>query len=305
MCLLQRTWSPCLASGSVETALQILVSGVFTGAEYALAAVGMTLIFGVGRVLNLAHGAFLALGAYIAYQSTVLGLPAVAGAVPAAAAGSLLGAAVERVTVRPLRAQPLTAAVVLLGLAILAEQGFSAAWGTSSHSVPLRLPTLLFGRLVLSMEQLIAAGAVVALLAMVAGYLWTRPGLALRAAAADAEIAQLAGVNVPRVQTATFGVACGMAAVAGAFLSPLLTLSPTMGRSPLFLSLAIVAIAGPGRVWGTIVAGIGVGLASTAIEFYLAPPWAYVLALVLLITAVVSRADGALGRMRPGRRSLP
>lgn len=283
----------------METALQVLTSGVLTGAEYALAAVGMTLIFGVGRVLNLAHGSFLALGAYIAYQSTVLGFPAVAGAIPAAAAGVLLGAAVERVTVRPLRSQPLAAAVTLLGVAILAEQGFSVVWGASYHSVPLRLPTLLIGRLVLSVEQMIAAGVAVVLFGMMAGYLWTKPGLALRAAAADAEIAQLAGVDVPRLQTATFGVACGMAAVAGALLSPLLTLSPTMGRVPLVLALVMVVIGGPGRVWGALGAGIGVGLASTLVGFYLAPPWSYVLALVLLIAVVIWRADGALGRMRP------
>lgn len=283
----------------METALQILVSGVLTGTGYALAAVGMTLIFGVGRVLNLAHGGFFALGAYIAYQSTLLGLPAAAGAVPAAAVGILLGAAVERGMVRPLGSQPLAAAVTLLGMAILAEQGFAAVWGASYHSVPLRLPTLLIGRLVLSVEQMIAALGAVALFGMIAGYLRSKPGLALRAAAADAEIAQLAGVNVPRMQTTTFGVACGMAAVAGAVLSPLLTLSPAMGRVPLVLLLAMVAIGGPGRVWGTVFAGIGVGLATTVVGFYLGSPWSYVLALVLLIAAVTWRADGALARVRP------
>ncbi len=283
----------------METALQVVVSGVLAGAEYALAAVGMTLIFGVGRVLNLAHGSFFALGAYIAYQSAALGLSAVVAALPAVAAGALLGAAVERALVRPLRADPLVAATALLGFAFLAEEGFSLVWGAASHSVPLRLPTFFIGRIVLSVEQSLAVAAVVAALGIMALYLRTRSGLAFRATAANAEIAQLAGVDVRRFQTVTFAVACGMASVAGAFLSPLLTISPTMGRVPLVLSLAMVAAGGPGRVWGTLAASVVVGLASTFVGFYLAPAWSYVLALLLMSTVLILRADGALRRMRP------
>jgi len=282
----------------VEAVLQVFVGGVFTAAEYALAAVGMTLIFGVGRVLNLAQGSFVALGAYVAYQVTSFGLPAPLGAVPAGAAGLLLGAAVDRIVVRPLRQEPLAAATVLLGLAILAEQGFAFVWGTSSHSVPLRLPTFLVGRIVVGVEQ-VAAGAVAAVaLGTVALYLWTKPGLALRAAAVDAEIAALGGVDVERIQTATFGAACGMAAAAGALLAPLLTLTPAMGRAPLVLLLAMAAAGGPDRIWGTLVAGFGIGLASTIIGFYLDPAWSYVFALLVLIGAVLWRADMVLGRMR-------
>jgi len=283
----------------VETTLQVAVSGLLTGAEYALVAVGMTLIFGVGRVLNLAHGAFFALGAYAAYQSTLLGLPSVAGAVPAAIAGLALGVAVERVLVRPLRPVPLAAATTLLGVAVVAEGGFSLVWGAADRSVPLRLSSLLFGRIVLSVEQLIGVAVSAAALGGIALYLRTRPGLALRAAAADAEIARLAGIDVGRLQTATFGVGCGMAATAGAFLAPLLSIGPAMGRVPLVLSLAMVVTGGPGCVWGTLVAGIGLGLASTFAAFYLAAPWSYVLALLLMAAVLIWRADGAFRRMRP------
>lgn len=289
-----------VAGVSVETVVQVCISGVLTGAEYALAAVGMTLIFGVGRVLNLAHGSFFALGAYIAYQSSALGLPAVIAAVPAAAAGVLLGAAAERVLVRPLRPRPLAAATALLGFAILTEEGVSLVWGAASHSVPFRLPTVLIGGAVLSVEQMLSVAAGVAALGTMALVLRARPGLALKATAANAEIAQLAGVDVARVRTMTFGVACGMASAAGAFLSPLLTIAPTMGRFPLVLLVAMVAAGGPGRVWGTLGASLAIGLAATFVGFYLTPAWSYVLALVLMTAALVYRGgDGALGRMRP------
>jgi branched-chain amino acid transport system permease protein len=273
----------------MEAAAQILTSGILIGAEYALAAVGMTLIFGVGRVLNLAHGAFFALGAYVTYEATRAGFPALIGAVPAAAAGFALGVVVERLFVRPVRGHMLTAAVVLLGLAIVAEQAFAFVWGAAYHSVPLSLTPLMIHRVVASAEQIIDAGAAVAALGALGLFLRTRPGLALRTSAADPEIAALSGINVADVQTVTFGAACAMASAAGAFLSPLLVLSPTMGRTPLVLALAMVIVGGPGSVGGTLAASLGVGLASTIVAYYLTGAWSYVLALVLIIGVVAGR----------------
>jgi branched-chain amino acid transport system permease protein len=283
----------------VETALQVVVSGLVIGVEYAVAAVGMTLIFSVGRVLNLAHGSFFALGAYIAYQSTLLGMPSVGGAVPAAIAGLVAGVAVERALIRPLRPDPVAAATALLGVAVLAESAFSLGWGVADRSVPFRLPSFLAGRVVISEEQLIAAAVGVAILGALAVYVRTKPGLALNAAAADAEIAQLAGVDVERLRTAVFGIGCAMAAAAGAFLSPLLGVGPTVGRVPLALTLAMVAAGGPGRIWGTVVASMGIGLASTFVGFYLAPPWSYVFALLLMTAVLIRSADRTVQRMSP------
>ena len=273
----------------MEAAAQILASGILVGAEYALAAVGMTLIFGVGRVLNLAHGIFFALGAYITYETTRAGLPALIGVVPAAAAGCGLGVLVERVLVRPVRGQMLTAAVVLLGLTIVAEEVFALLWGAAYHSVPLSLPPLMIHRVVVSTEQVIDAAVVVGAVGALGFFLRTRPGLALRTTAADPEIAMLSGINVADVRTVTFGAAGGMAAAAGAFLSPLLVLSPTMGRLPLVLSLAMVVVGGPGSVWGTLAASLAVGVASTIVAYYGTAQWSYVLALVLIVAVVACR----------------
>lgn len=283
----------------MEAVPQVLASGVLTGAEYALAAVGMTLIFGVGRILNLAHGAFFALGAYLTYETTRAGLPALAGPVPATAAGFVLGMLVERLCVRPARGHLLTAAVILLGLAIVTEEALALLWGAAYHSVPLGLPPLMIHRVVISAEQVIDAGVTLATLGALDLFLRTRPGLALRTAAADPEIAALSGINVPRVQTITFGAACGMAAAAGAFLSPLLVLSPTMGRTPLVLSLAMVIVGGPGALWGTFVASLGVGVASTIVAYYWTAAWSYVLALALIIGMVALRPSSIWRESEP------
>jgi branched-chain amino acid transport system permease protein len=282
----------------MESAQQVLVSGVLAGLEYGLAAVGLTLIFGLTRVLNLAHGAFFALGAYLTYQSTALGLPAFVGVVPAAVAGALVGGAVDRTLVRPLRTDAFGASIALLGLAIVAEEGYAAVWGAGSHSVPFRLPTLLIGRIVLSEEQIIAAGVAAVALGSIAVCMSTRPGLAFKAIAADPVIAEVAGVHIGRVETATFSLACAMAATAGSLVSPLLTISPTMGRAPLVLILAMVAIGGPGRFWGTLGGSLLVGFTATVAGFYLAAPWPYVVILALTGVALVWRGVWPPGHTR-------
>ena len=280
--------------------IEVVISGLLAGAQYALAAVGMTVIFRVNRALNLATGAFFALGAYLAYQATVLGLPAYAGALPAAVAGVLLGAVVDRILIRPVREDPFAAAIVLLGLAILVEEGLLLVWGPANHSVVLRLPPTMVGRVVVNTEQAVTAAASTALLAALGLFLRSRAGLAVRATAADPEVAALAGINVGWVRTATFAAACGMAAVSGTFLSPLLILSPTIGRVPLIFSLSMVIAGGAGRIRGTLAASVGIGLASTIVAFYLTPAWSYILALVIIMAALVRRADGSL-TLSPGR----
>ncbi|HKV44963.1 MAG TPA: branched-chain amino acid ABC transporter permease [bacterium] len=283
---------------NMEGAFQLLISGALTGAEYALAAVGMALIFRVGRGINLAHGAFVALGAYIAYQTSLSGLPALAGAGPAAAGGLLLGGAVERVLMRRVRGDLLAQAVVLLALAVLAEGGFLLVVGDSPHSVPLRLAPLLLGRIVINTEQAIAVVITAAILGAMALGIRTRPGLALRAVIANPEIAALSGIDVGRVRTITFAAACAMGAAAGAFLSPLFTISPTMGRGPLALTLAMILVGGVGRIRGILAASLGIGVASAVVGFYLAPAWSNVLGLLLVAAAIISRPLDAPGGRR-------
>ena len=278
----------------MEAALQITASGLLSGVEYALAAVGLTLIFATSRVLNLTQGGFFTLGAYAAYQATVLGYPALAAAAPAAAAAVLLGAAVERIVVRPIHRSPFAATIALFALAVLAEEGFELAWGPSPHSVPLRLPLLLVGRIVVSVEQVAAVAIAAGIIGSVALWLRTRSGLALRAAAGDPEIAAVAGIDVARLRTVTFGAGCGMTALAGALLSPQFSLTPAMGRLPLLFFLAVVIAGGPGQIAGGVAASIAFGLVTSAASFYLTPDWSSILALSILIALLVWRADGAV-----------
>ena len=278
----------------MEAALQITASGLLSGVEYALAAVGLTLIFATSRVLNLTQGSFFTLGAYAAYQATVLGYPAFAAAAPAAAAAVVSAAAVERALVRPIRGSPLAVSIALFALAVLAEEGVLLVWGESTHSVPLRLPPLLVGHIVVSVEQIAGAAVAAAVIAAAALGLRTRPGLALRASAANPEIAAVAGIDVTRQRAAAFSAGCAMATLAGTLLSPELTMTPAMGRLPLLFLLATVIAGGPGRIGGGVAASIGFGVLTSAAGFYLTPEWSSMLVLCILIALLVWRIDGVV-----------
>lgn len=283
----------------MKTAAQILASGVLFSIDYALVAAGLTLIFRTSRILNLSHGVFVALGAYCAFEATRFGLPALAGAAPAAASGLLLGMLVECSVVRRVRSHPLTAAIVLLGLAFAAEAGFALAWGRQPRSVPFQQPPLLIHGVVIGPEELAASAVACGIILAMLLVLRTRAGLAVRAAAADPEIAVLAGIDTGRVRTTVFGAACAMAAIAGALLSPLSTLVPTMGRLPLVLSCAIIVVGGPGRLGGALAASLGVGLAATVTGHYALPQWTYIAGLWLVIAVTASRASPAWSARGP------
>jgi len=274
----------------MDAAMQVVASGALAGAHYALAAVGLALALGLGRVLNLAHGTFVAVGAYLAYETTRAGLSALAAAGPAALAGLVLGLLVERVVVRPVRASPVAAAIVLLALSVVAEAALALAWGAATHSVPLRLPAARVGAIVVGTEE--GAGAAISLAALgaLALVLRSRRGLALRAAAVEPEIAACAGLDLARARAVTFGTACALAAAAGAFLAPRLSASPTVGASPLAITLAAVLLGGRRGLGGVVLAALALGVAVEAVGYTLPSPWTDVLALAVVTVAAARRA---------------
>jgi branched-chain amino acid transport system permease protein len=267
---------------------QLLVTGLLSGIPYALAAWGLAVVLGSG-VLNLTQGTFFAVGAYLAYAVTGRGLPAVWAVAPAVAAGLLFGGGIDRVFVRPLRAQPLSATAVLLGLAIGGEAALRLAWGPAARSVPLRLPVLQIQHVVVTgTEQFIAAGVALALYGLLAAARRSRAGLALRAAADNPEIAVCTGLDVERLRAWTFAAACAAAAAAGALLAPITPLSPEMGRGALLVCLAVVAAGGPG-LGGLLLAALAVVTVTQSAATYLAPQWGTVIPALVLAGAAARR----------------
>ncbi|MCL6558765.1 MAG: branched-chain amino acid ABC transporter permease [Firmicutes bacterium] len=281
----------------METLVQLLVSGVLSGAVYALVALGLSLVFGIMRVINLSHGSFYAMGSFLTYWLVVkfdmhqlMTLPVVF------ITAFLIGILVERSCVGPIRSYTTTVAIVTLGVAILMEQFFHLVWGPFYLSLPRALPAVHSGRVTWDLQQVAAGLIAVAIIILFFLCLRTKLGIAVRMVEQDAEGAELVGINVEMVQMLIFGFAGALAASAGTLTVSLHSIYPTMGRIPMVISLAIVIVGGLGNIQAALLAGLLVGVLSSLVGFYLLPEWSYILALLAIILVLLNRPSGLLGR---------
>ena len=246
--------------------LELTIQGLVQGAIYALVALGLTLVYGLLRILHVAHAALFTLGGYIGViVSNETGSFALAVALAAVAVGAL-GVGVYRFAYKPLLdSPPLVALIASIGLFIAAEEIYRIAfgpYGLSFDAPPLQGQVEILPGVLLSQARLL----VVALTVVAIGILsWlasaTRTGVAWRATVSDPAIAASFGVNIERVRYVNFFIGSALAAVAGVMVALLNNLvEPTMGAVPAYKGLAIIVLGGLGSVRGTLVASIALGV---------------------------------------------
>lgn len=278
-----------------------LLNGVQYGLLLFLISSGLTLIFGVMGVINLAHGSLFMIGAYLAFAvagmtgSFWLALPA------ALLGGALFGAVLERVLFRRFRTRAhLDQVLLTFALILLFEEARSALVGNQFHSVPI--PAVLdfsvpvVGDFGYSAYRLAVLGIC---LLVAAGMVWlierTRIGSAIRAAAENTEMLDLLGLDAGRVHTLVFAGGTALAMLAGALAAPLQSVYPGMGDGFLILSFIVVVIGGPGSVAGAFWAALLVGLIDTLGKAYL-PQAAGIAVCGLMAAVLLWRPTGLFGR---------
>lgn len=282
----------------MNTLAQLIISGVVNGAVYALVALGLSLVFGIMRVINLSHGSFYALGSFLTYWLAVgLGLNQFLALPVVFVLSFLLGVLVERTCVGPIRKHPTTVAIITLGVAILIEQLIHLIWGPFYLSVPRALAAVPAAGLTWDLQQIAAGGIAVLIIVLFFLALRTKTGVAVRMVAQDAEGAELVGINVEAVQAAVFGIAGALAAVSGSLTCALHSIYPTMGRAPMVISLAMVIVGGLGSIQGALLAGLLMGVLNSLVGFYLLPEWTYIFALLAMVAVLLTRPSGLLGRV--------
>ena len=280
---------------------QVLLDGLLAGGTYALMAAGMALILGVVKVINLSHGAFFTLGAYVAYALAERGVGSPLAAAPLAAVIAFaFGVFLGKSFVNPVRRHPFALPVGTLACALLFEQAAQMVWGPHPLSIEAGAPWTGPGGLVVRRWGVIAFLSSAALLGGVKWVLSARPGLPLRLIAEDEEIAGSLGMDVEAIRYLTFGGACAMAAAAGALLSPSGAVTPTMGRAPLLLSLVVVIVAGMDSVATIFLLSIGLGIFGNACAWLLSPQWSYVALLAAVCLLLSARPAGIV--VLAGRR---
>jgi branched-chain amino acid transport system permease protein len=279
---------------------QVLLDGVLSGGALALVTAGMALILGVVKVVNLSHGAFFSLGAYVAYALAGRGYGGPPAAVAAAAIAFAFGVFLGKSFINPARSHPFALPVGTLACALLFEQAAQMAWGPHPLAVPGEVPWAGPGGIVVRRWGVFAFLASGALLGALRILLDRRPGLPLKLVAEDEEIASSVGMDVEAVRYLTFGGACAMAAAAGALLAPSGAIAPTMGRSPLVLSLIVVVVAGMDSIGAIFLLSIALGVLGNLCAYYVSPQWSYVALLSAVALLLAARPAGIVAI--PGRK---
>ena len=281
--------------------MEILIYGAVTSAIYAMLAVGFTLIFGVARVLNLAHGSFYALGAYGTYVLTsIVGLPLWLAALLAIAGVSVFGVVVEKALIRPLRYSQLGVLMITLAVSLVVEQALFLIFGSEYRNVPAFIDTKVsIGGVDVAGQRLLTL--VVAVVAIGALYLFiqrTRLGSAILAISQDAEAAKYMGIPSDRIFSLVMAIsaALALAALAGVLAGPFLSVQPSMHLLPIVKAFAIVIVGGLGSIPGSILAALMLGYAETLVAYLISTSWTEIVSVLATLLTLVFRPAGIFGK---------
>jgi branched-chain amino acid transport system permease protein len=280
--------------------LDIIISSLINGSIYAILAIGFSLIFGVARIINIAHTAFYMLASYCIYFGThKLGVHPILSMGIAIILVTIVGLLSYKLFIDPIREHEAAMLIGTIALALVFQEVMLIIFSGDFRGVPSLAEGFLtiFGVKV-TYQQLLTIG--VALLVLAAVWillLKTRLGLAIRATANDREVANLMGIDESRVAMITMGVSVGLAAFSGAVIVPLTIINPFMWMHPLIMMMAAVVLGGIGSIRGSFVGAYILGFAEALVVF-LIPTGAYLkgsVALSIMILVLLIRPEGLFG----------
>ncbi|MEM0383219.1 MAG: branched-chain amino acid ABC transporter permease [Candidatus Caldarchaeum sp.] len=278
---------------------QLMVGAILLGGVYALVTMGLALIFGVMRILNIAHGEFIIFGAYATYWvSKLLGLDpfiSIALAIPASA---VLGFLVNTLMIRGLTKSFDAPIVSSFGLLLIMQASMLIAWTGDPRSLvtPFTAESIAVGPLLVPVIRLIAFSLSVSVLTALYLFLTrTFVGRAIRAIAQDSETAATLGIPVQRLQSFTFILSTCLAGLSGGLIAMLLSFQPTFGPEFLLKSFVVLALSGVGNIPGVIAGGLILGIGESYGSFFLGSGLRNVVAYALLIVLLLFRPRGLFG----------
>ena len=290
----------------------IAIDGLSLGAIYALIALGYTMVYGIAKMLNFAHGDVIMVGAYMIYTLCTLtwttgSLPIWAGALIAFVVSivvcTLLGMVNEKVAYKPLRgASPLAALITAIGVSYLLQGIAQLIWGAEQRSISIldRLGTVRVGTVAIRWSSIITVvcGAIL-MIGLTLFVKKTRTGRAMLAVSEDKGAAQMMGINVNKIVSVTFAIGSGLATFAALFYLPTTAISPTLGSMPGIKAFAAAVIGGIGSIPGAVVGGILLGVVEVVCNSFEAmASYTTAIEFALLIIILLVRPIGLLGKKR-------
>jgi len=285
--------------------LSNLASGISLGSVYAIIALGYTMVYGIAKMLNFAHGDVIMVGGYMSFCSmTYLHWPPLAAVGLAVVVCTVLGIVVERLAYKPLRAAPsLAVLITAIGVSYFLQNAALLIWGSDpkvfSSVVSLPNVSLFGGQLTLTGTALATVGScVVIMIALMLFTGRTKMGKAMRAVSEDKGAAQLMGINVNSTISMTFAIGSGLAAIAGVLLcSAYPTLMPTTGSMPGIKAFTAAVFGGIGSIPGAMLGGILLGLIEILSKAYLSTQLSDAIVFAVLIAVLLVKPTGLLGKV--------
>ena len=284
--------------------LSYLVNGISLGSVYAIIALGYTMVYGIAKMLNFAHGDVIMVGAYISFCVTqYMGLPALVSVVAAMAVCTLLGIVIECLAYKPLRqATSLAVLITAIGVSYFLQNMALLIWGSNPKSfasvVNFGSLRLFGGRLVITSEALTTVLAnIVIMIALTLFTGKTKIGKAMRAVSEDKGAAELMGINVNATISMTFAIGSALAAIAGVLLcSSYPTLMPTTGSMPGIKAFTAAVFGGIGSIPGAMIGGILLGIIEILGKAYVSTELGDAFVFAVLIVVLLVKPSGLLGK---------
>lgn len=286
------------------TFLDFLIKGISLGSIYAIIALGYTMVYGIAKMLNFAHGDVIMVGAYICFYAVMsFGLPPVIGVIVAMIVCTALGVFIERLAYKPLRQAPsLAVLITAIGVSYFLQNAAQLMWTTNPKvfssvvgdgSIPI-----FGGQLFISYVTIVTITAcIVIMLALVWFTNKTRTGKAMRACSEDKGAAQLMGINVNTTISITFAIGAALAAIAGVLLcSAYPTLMPTTGSMPGIKAFTAAVFGGIGSIPGALIGGILLGVIEIFAKAYISTQLSDAIVFAVLIVVLIVRPAGLLGK---------
>lgn len=278
-----------------------VVMGILLGGLYAVIALGLSLVFGVVKEMNIAHGDFVILGSYIAYSAlTSFGIDPIISLVIGVPLLFVIGFAVQKYLLnRTYRVSADATLIMTFGISIILQNTFQLIWSPMSMglSTPYSMESLIIGPIRVPLVYFLNFLVAVIVMVVISEFLKrSYLGCAIRAAAQNRKAANLMGINTYRIYAFTFAIAMALAAIAGVFLGLTFPFTPVSGTSFLIIAFGVVVLGGLGSIIGTFIGGIFFGLAQTLGGYFFGITAQMLVAYVMVLLALVVIPRGIFGR---------
>jgi branched-chain amino acid transport system permease protein len=285
---------------SLQVILDALISGILIGAVYGMVAIGLTIIFGILKIINFAHGEFMMLGMFLTYFSTIyLGISPYLSILIVIPLMFFIGVLCQIYLIRPILEAPEFVQFLLTFALLLVMQNLALLMWTGdwrSLSIPLAFKIITIGNINLQLTMLVAfIGALLITFILIVFLKITDYGKAIRACSEEREGALFVGLNVNRLFYISFGIGTTMAAVAGALILPFFPVSPMVGLSFTIQSFVIVVLGGLGSIQGALIGGLIVGVAESMSALFLPTSLKQLVTYGLFIVIVCFKPSGIFG----------